>query len=871
MRRSAILLVFLGSLAAAAHGQTEDPEWFLDKPIRDFQFAGLVSVNAAELRPIVRAYVGRPLTIELFGEIRDRLLGLDYFDVVDGRAIPGDDTRTTVIVELTVQERPTVSAVRIQGNVSVGNPAILDAILVKRGDMVSETTVSVDVESIRRLYLEKGYTRVQVNGSQVANPERNTVEVVFQIAEGPQTKIREVLFTGNSFASESTLRRLMKTRRQSLLSSGDFQESVFEADKQVIVDYYGQNGFIDASILRADQTFVDDPAGARTSLDITIHIEEGQQFTFGGITFDGNELHSTEELEEQVRMRTGRPVNTEQLKAAIARVQELYTREGYLETRFQTDVIKDTAAGAVSYHIQIAESDRVHIESIILSGNEKTMDYVILRELPLEEGDIYSIEKVRQGILNLNNLQYFDSVLPEFAPGSARGLADLVITMEERSTASFNFGVQFSGGDSPINGTFGWSEANFLGRGLKIGVDTELSTARQSLSLSFQEPYLFGLRWSAGTSLSVDHRRVSGVLQDVLGPVFTDTDYGNDLAVPDPYDGHYVDASGVPFDFTTLPADQWDTLAEIQQIVDDNDLQTDYEYAGSEVPSDYTMSYDKYAISASLRTGVRLPTPVGTFRVDPYVATSLDYKTYDATIYRPYRVEDREGRNTWLVVNTLGVGLAWDKRDYFVNPQSGFYLGESIASVGGVLFGWKHYIRTATTAEAYVTALSAPVTDSYTFKIVLGLHSSLSFLLPQWHYDQDSSSWLWSTVNETSDELYVDGMSAARGWRGLLTGKALWESQFEIRIPLSEQVLWWTFFFDAAGIWRTPADMAAMKIEDYYFSFGAGLRFTHPQFPIRLYLSKGFRIDEGLQWKKGDLDLGAFSLDFVFSLGGLTF
>ena len=122
-------------------------------------------------------------------------------------------------------------------------------------------------------------------------------------------------------------------------------------------------------------------------------------------------------------------------------------------------------------------------------------------------------------------------------------------------------------------------------------------------------------------------------------------------------------------------------------------------------------------------------------------------------------------------------------------------------------------------------------------------------------------------------EPYLDGMRNARGWRNLLPGKAVWESQFEVRLPLSERILWWAFFFDAAGVWGTPQEMAGMNVDDFYFSFGAGLRFTHPQFPIRLYLSKGFRIDptDGVQWKMGDLDMGKLSLDFVISLGGIGF
>ncbi len=878
MRKGALLLALAAAVVVAGYAQEGETQWYLGKPIRDFVFTGLGTVSAAELRPVVRPYVGKPFTIELYEEVREKLYALDYFELIEGTANPADEAKTTVIVELAVVERPTVASVEIRGNVGVRTPTIMDKILIKKGDMASEPLVDVDKETIRKLYLEKGYTKVEIAGKMEKNETRNTVSVVFDVTEGVQTKIRDILFSGNTFASESTLRRLMKTRKQSLLSSGDFQESVLEDDKQAILDYYGKSGFVDAKIVKVEQNVVDDAASGRSFRDITLYIEEGDQYTFGGISFEGNQLFDAAQLAEVVRITPGKPVNTEQLKAAIARVQDLYYRDGYLETGFTPQERRDTTTNEVSYILQIVESDRVHIESIILSGNEKTKDYVLLRELPFEEGDIYSTAKLRQGLINLSNLQYFSSVIPDYPQGSSRGLRDLVITVEEQSTAAFNFGFTVSGGQYPISGKVGWSEANFLGRGQTISVDAEVSNVRQSLSASFQEPYLLGLRWSGGLNLSVSHDQVTGVPQDVLGPVFTDLDYTNGIAVPDPYDGHYVystgDNAGSPYDFTqggtaTPPA----TLAELQAIVDANDLVTDYRYAGSEIPAAYAMSYDKLAFALGLRTGIRLPSPVGVFRIDPYLSSSIDYKSYDDSVYRPYRTEDRKGLRTWLLVNTVGVGLTWDKRDYYVNPQNGFFISESFSSVGGVLLGWKHYLKTTTTAAGYLTLLSTPVSDSYTFKIVLGVQTSLAFVLPQWHLDAAAGdgSWTGSSVTETSDLLYIDGMTNARGWRGVLPGKALWQSQIELRLPLAEQLLWWAFFFDAAGIWSEPAGIAGMGIEDFYFSFGAGLRFTHPQFPIRLYLSKGFRIDNGVKWKTGDLDLGAFSLDFVVSLGGLGF
>jgi outer membrane protein insertion porin family len=151
MRNGALLLALVACIAVGGHAQAEEAQWYLDKPIRDFVFTGLRTISAAELRPVVRPYIGKPFTIELYEEVRAKLYALDYFELIEGTANPGDEAKTVVIVELAVVERPTVASVEVRGNVGVRTPAIMDKILIKKGDMASEPLVDVDKETIRKL------------------------------------------------------------------------------------------------------------------------------------------------------------------------------------------------------------------------------------------------------------------------------------------------------------------------------------------------------------------------------------------------------------------------------------------------------------------------------------------------------------------------------------------------------------------------------------------------------------------------------------------------------------------------------------------------------------------------------------------------
>ncbi len=839
MRKLFLLLFLLSAFRLSAQ-----EEWYLDKPIADFAFTGLDTVSENELRPIVRPYIGEAFSLDLFWEIQEKMYALDYFESIESNALPGDEQKQSVIIEFRVVEKPTVSEIVLRGNRRIGRGEILDKILIKDGDMISRASVNIDADAVVDLYLEKGYLDARATGS-IEPAEENTVKVIFEIIEGFQTTIREINFSGNDFASDSTLRRVMETKTQAIFSSGIFQESKFEEDIGRIQDYYGENGFIDARVEKVDRKIEKDEKEGRNYLILTIFIDEGKQYTYGGMGFEGNYIFSDKILGDLVRQEPGKILNKARLEADFQRVADHYYENGYIFNVINREEKRDENKKEITYTIKIIENDRAHIENIIIKGNEKTKDFVILREMPFEEGDIFSKKKVIQGLRNLYNLQYFGAIAPETPEGSAPGLMDLVINVEEGSTATINFGIMFSGGDYPVSGMLKWAENNFLGRGLTFGADLEISPLRQMVSVRFEEPWMFGERWMGGINLSLEHAIVPNVYSDMRWPYFTGDE---DNAVPDPYTGRYVDPdTGDP----STPA-----AGGI----------TDFEYDlrhGENLAELYAMDYELWKISAGLSTGYRFWTPAGWLGVRSGINTALEFVTYDPEVDRPFDKELRENLGLWSVVNKLGITLFWDNRDYFLNPTNGFYVAQGFTFAGGFLFGMRDYIRTDSTLEGFLTLLDLPVTDNWSFKMVLAAHSSISFILPQ-----------FGGIERTvpTDLLYIDGMNVARGWPLQKEKRALWDNRIELRIPLAEQILWWAFFLDGAAAWNEISNMELMTIDDFYFSLGGGIRFTIPQFPIRLYFAKRFQFRDGVPyWVEGDLPIFGVTLNFVISLGGDTF
>jgi outer membrane protein insertion porin family len=847
MRKVLILTIILILMAFAVSAQEE---WYQNVPIFDIVFEGLNTISEGELKPIVRPYVGEPFTLDLFWDIQEKLYALDYFESIESNALPVDEQRQSVIIEFRVVEKPSVTAIVLEGNRRLGKSEILEKILIKKGDMVNQAQVDSDAAAIRELYKEKGFMAAEVSGSLEEIKDEQAVRVVFIMKEGIQTRIEAIIFSGNEFASDSALRKTIKTKAQALFSRGLFQESLFQEDIGRIQDYYGEHGYIDGKVVDVDRRVERDDEEEMDKLYITIYIEEGEQYTYGGVSFEGNQIFDDELLSSLVRQKEGKLVNTRSVEFDFQRVTNYYYENGYIFNIIDREELRDEEKKEVSYLVRIVENDRAHIENIIIKGNDKTRDNVIFRELPFVEGDIFNKTKVIQGLRNLYNTQYFSVVAPETPQGSADGLMDLVINVEEGNTATINFGVMFSGGDYPVTGMFKWGEINFLGKGQTISADLELSPLRQLVSFQFEEPWMFGKRWLGGVNLNFEHAIVPNVLMDMLPPTFNGDE---DDAVPDPYTGMLVDP-----DTGIGPYGGSDAI-------------TDYEYDllnGSLLTDNFLMEYTVWRITAGIDTGYRYYTPLGWLGARGGLSTGLEFVTYDQEHLRPFDPEIRSGLETWSVVNKFGLTLYWDKRDYFLNPSEGFYVAQAFTYTGGILGGDRDYIRTDSTLEGFVTLLDTPLSDTWNLKLVLAAHSSLSMIYPQFGGTE-------TTV--PTDLLYVDGWTVARGWPFIDDRRALWDNRLELRLPLAEQIIWWTFFLDGVVSTELRENIWNVKRTDFLFSLGGGIRFTIPQFPIRLYLAQRFHFDREdswhIDWEKDEVPLfGKNSgLKFVISLGGDLF
>ena len=820
----------------AAYGYSQDSnlagDWYVGRPIRDISFSGLRNVSPSELEALMNPFKGRTFDDTVFWEIQGRLYALEYFDRIEPSLEPVYTPALEISLKFNVIERPVIGRIVFSGNSGVTRRELSDVILSRVNDIYNQSKVRIDIDAITNKYLEKGYPNVSVTATETEAADL-TVTLVFNITEHDKISISKIEFQGNTRFTDNALRSQLSLRQRSIINDGAFQEAKLLADREALAKYYHDRGYINAFVRDVTRTYEADSRG--TNLILTFLVEEGTEFRFGGVTFDGNSIFSDEQLERLISSRTGDIVNMSRLETDLQRVADLYFENGYIYNTIMRTPEVNNQTNVLSYTVSIVERSRAYIENIIITGNIKTRDEVILREIPLEPGEVFSRTKVMEALRNLYNLQYFSMIIPDTLQGSTENLMDLVFTLEEQPTTDIQFGLTFSGSadpDSfPISGLIQWNDRNLFGTGNQLGIELNSSVVDStSFSVNYTHRYIFGIPLSVGFDFSANYSK-KWALMDNQPPFFNgDEEY----AFPDGF-GSY----------------------------------DEFENNSNKMPArDYLMSYEQWYLSLGVSTGYRWSTPLGIFGINGGLRFGWINNSFDS-IYRPFDNVLRNDNNAWIPRNSFWIALSLDQRDIFYDPSNGYYLYQRLGINGFFSSESEHFLRSDSRFQIFFTLWDVNIFENWNFKGVLAFNTSLSIIF---------GPSVPAAVAESS-KLAIDGMFNARGWTNQYGNKGLimLDTWLELRIPLIPGILAWDFFFDAAGVettegyyWnKNSAGDPNFGINNMKFSFGGGLRFTIPQFPIRLSIGAAFDFDRdgNFRWKD-DGNIGGpifFQMSFAIS------
>ena len=505
------MLVALALLVIHAEAQQPPRPPAAPRPIliRDVSVEGNRRVQEAVILGRVRSAVGAPFSPSQASEDLRSIFTLGFFDDVQLKV---EDFEGGVKVTFVVTERPFVRDVEFVGNSKLSTTDLQDKIELKLGSVYNPVEVQRAREKLKDAYEDDGYFEVQIS-PEVEKFGDGDVKVVFTINEGRKINIDKIVIRGNTGLKDRQIKAVMLTQeRQYFILRGTVQRQKLDEDMERIAGVYQDHGYVQMRVERYDISV--DREKARVT--ITIDVVEGAQYRVGVIKLAGVTLVPEEEVRRQLGFKAGDVFSRSALRDGIRNITDLYSTIG----RASADVLPRTdqqaATTTVDLTIEVTEGPEVYVERINITGNTRSEDRILRREIPFVEGDLFTLQKMQRAKQRLVNLGYFDMVNVTTQPGTDKTRILVNVEVTERPTGIFSIGGGFSSVDSFV-GTLDVSQNNFLGRGWQLSLRIRAGANSQQGIISFTEPWLFDRPLSAGFDLFNVKRQYTEYDYDSLG------------------------------------------------------------------------------------------------------------------------------------------------------------------------------------------------------------------------------------------------------------------------------------------------------------------------------------------------------------------
>jgi len=424
------------------------------------------------------------------------------------------------IIYIYVKERPTIREINYEGLNSVSKSDVLDRFKERKVGLSVEsqydpTKVKRAEVVIKELLSEHGRQFSTVR-TEVRPIPPAAVSVTFVVKEGPKVKVGKIIFIGNQHVKTRILRGAMKNLKPIGVPHSIFLENLFsktydatklEEDIERVRQEFQNRGYFKATVNEAKTNIHDTghkgfhiwliQSGPGKAVDITMPIEEGEQYRLGEITFKGNKaVQNTKALRNLFPIKDGDVFDRSKIAKGLESLGKAYGQLGYINFTSVPDTRFDEEKKIIYIDIDVDEGKQFYVRRIEFEGNTTTRDKVIRREIVLEEGQVYNSQLWEVSLQRLNQLGFFDNLKPDDPSVTERhldekaGTVDLLLKVKEKGKNS----IGLSGGVSGLAGTFiglSYSTNNFLGKGETLSVQANLGNLQRSVTFGFTEPYLF--------------------------------------------------------------------------------------------------------------------------------------------------------------------------------------------------------------------------------------------------------------------------------------------------------------------------------------------------------------------------------------------
>jgi outer membrane protein insertion porin family len=441
-----------------------------------------------------------------------------------------EESAEGISIKIVVAEAPVLGEIIIIGDKKVSKTKIEEAIGLRTGQRIPEFQIESGRSKLLDLFSEEGFLLATVDvsieeikeDSTAVNQKRitNTRNLQFNIKEGHKVKVDAINFVGNESVSDRRLRRALKDTKQQrwyFFWRSSFDENKYKDDQEKLKAFYQKRGYRDAIIVTDSTSYSSD----KKKMNIWLTVNEGPKYYYRNFSWDGNELYTDKQLNSALGISSGDAYNEEDLqKGLYERAQSLYMDKGYIYSNIIPE-ISPVGKDSIDVQLTVVENQKVYVRNINISGNTRTRENVIRRELKLYPGDVFSRQKLIRSQREVWILNYFGNVVPDVIPIDDENV-DLEITVEEKSSERANLNVGYTK-EYGMTGGGGIEFMNFRGMGQRfvLSASTGLSggstydyyggdrSKYNSFSLSFTDPMIYDTPNLVGGSLFYSFRGAS--------------------------------------------------------------------------------------------------------------------------------------------------------------------------------------------------------------------------------------------------------------------------------------------------------------------------------------------------------------------------
>ncbi len=402
-------------------------------------------------------------------------------------------------LKISVKENPIIGKRAFDGNDKIDDKILEKEVQMGPRSVYDKAKVQQDVQRILDVYRKNGRYSVTVE-PKIIERDENRVDLIYEIDEGASAKIDKINFLGNTHYTSSDLQDeiMSKESRWYRIFSAkeNYDAEKMEYDKELLRRFYTNHGYADFAVKSAVAELSED----KKSFILTYSLDEGPRYEVNDISIKSEiEGVNVDDFYDDVEVSKGDWYKQSDVEKTVAQITDSLGKRGFAFVNVEPELNRNVAENKVDIVFNIYEGERVFIDRINITGNDRTLDEVIRHEFRVAEGDAMNYSKIRDSRRNVENLNFFSKVDMQ-TESTGPNKANLNVNVEEKSTGYFNVGV----GYSTTNGALfraGVTENNFRGRGQRIGFNFGISQKTQDYNIDFTEPYFLGRRLSAGVDL----------------------------------------------------------------------------------------------------------------------------------------------------------------------------------------------------------------------------------------------------------------------------------------------------------------------------------------------------------------------------------